>query len=233
MSFTTEFVLSLVQSYIHDPADFANSQQISKYLYNTGITNPNRKKAPIGFTIEYKRSKKDINRLLKHSDKHFLRNVYTQDELSVLFETITSFPVFDILGINADTDYLEDNSYICTVKQGWYIPVIYKRQNRPFYSMIFSNTNHTKEEETNFLKLLHNSKIYAVYHSGKTNEDSTHIQYLLDNYHNELSEEEIVAFKDFIKPPPFICNYTTHYKRWCDHHSEKQNIIQSRLLLTD
>ena len=153
MSFTNEFVLSLVQSYIHDPADFAHSQQLTKYLYNTSITNPNKKKPPTRFTIEFKRTKKDRNRLVKHSQKNSLKSVYTHDELPILFETITTFPVFDILGINADTDYLDKNSYMCTVKQGWYIPVMYKRQNRPFYSMIFSNKNHTKEEETNFLNV--------------------------------------------------------------------------------
>jgi hypothetical protein len=73
--------------------------------------------------------------------------------------------------------------------------------------------------------MLHQSKIYAVYHSGKTNEDSVHIQNLLDHFHNELSEEQIIAFKELAKPPPFSSHYTTHYKRWCGHHSEKQNII--------
>jgi len=92
MSFTTEIALSLVQDFIHDPADFANSQQLTKYLYHTGLTNPNKKKAPSGFTIEQKLSKKDIARLLKHSKKNILKNVYTQDELPTLFEAITKFP---------------------------------------------------------------------------------------------------------------------------------------------
>jgi len=88
--------------------------------------------------------------------------------------------------------------------------------------MLFSCNKHSKEEEVEFLNLLQNEKIYPVFHSEKTDEDSIYIQNLINQY---FLYEQLHVFRELLKPPPFSFHYTTLYKRWCDYYSEKQNII--------
>ena len=231
MDFQNELVLSLVQPLLKDRKDHVNSKMVTKFLLKSGNEDPNRPMPPLGWSLSHSRKKTDTKRLQLHSTKHNLKGVYLESELPALHSLITSLPAFDILGVNLSTEYLDGNSFSCKVFRGWYLPVMYKRQKQPFFSMIFKNENHTQEEETQFLENLQDLGIHAVYHHGVAD-----IMYELAEMQMKdpkpSSDDRIrLTFwdeaKELLENPrrPFRYWVCTTTKRWNDIHSSKTRII--------
>ena len=141
---------------------------VSKFLLKCGNENLNSPIPPVGWTLEHSRKKVDSKRLKLHSIKNNLKNVYLESELPNLHAVITSLPNFDIHNVNMFIDFTNYDPFICDVEKGWYLPVMYKRQKQPFFSMIFKSDNHTKEEEEQFVKYLRDQSIQAVFYDVRS-----------------------------------------------------------------
>jgi len=142
-----------------------------------------------------------------------------------------SLTTFDILNVNLSTEYLRDNSFACTVEKGWYVPVIYKRQKQPFFSMIFKNDNHTKEEEAQFVENLQDLSIHAVYHHGVAGIEYELAEMRMKNPKPPANDTLRLTLwyqaKKLLDNPrrPFLHWVCTTMKRWSDIHYSKTPII--------
>ena len=233
-SFTKQFVLSLAQPYLTNQTDHVNSMLISKYLLKTGLEDPNRPMPSIGQSIKCNRKKKEDIRLKNIASNSGLKQVYTVCELSLIHQEITKLPNYDILGINSSIEYLASNRFICHVERGLYLPVMYKWQRKPLYSMIFLSKNHTDEEVSEFEKSLEKMNIYAVYHCGKAEIDYDMAQMIIARGNPEdtpgQNMYDVKRYKDSValmaNPEYPFCNfYCTTAKRWSDVNCNRPQLI--------
>ena len=241
--FKNELVLYLVQPYLKCPVDHVNSKLVSKYLLKTGNNDPDRPKPSTGQFIEYSRKKKDQLRLELHASKLGLKQVYTVNELARIHEEVKKQPNYDILDVNVSIEYLKTNTFHNSVDAGWYIPVMYKRQKLPLYSLIFAEKNHTAEEASEFVNALEKLRIHALYHNGKSDEEYEMAQLTVDRGNPEdtppvLQDIEAAVrflyqvrrYREAVKlmaenKRPFSWRYCTTMKRWDDLHSDKHALI--------
>ena len=209
-----ELVLSLVQPFLRN-ADHVNSRLVSKWLYKTGNEDPNRPLPPVGWILQKSRKKAESARLAKHADKLGVKEVYTVGELPQIHEDLIKSGLYNILGVNMSTDFLEGRSFKCSVHAGFYVPVMYKHQRQPFYSLIFATKNRTPDEVKEFDNVLKDLRINAVFHAG--------VEDFLYDYAETLAEhhdpeEEHPDYRIVIEraklPRPFRWSSCTTYKRF-------------------
>ena len=225
MDFKNEFVLSLVQPYLTNIADHVNSQLVSKYLNKTGIEDPKRPLPPLGAYLQNSRKRKEQKRLENYSFKLGAKQVYLESELPQIHEELMKFKNFDILGINSSTEYLQEGSFSASVECGVYIPVLYPRQRKPIWSMIYAGLKHTFEDAEVFVKDLEKIKIHGVFHGGIPDIVVKSSQALLQ--HPDITEHPRYNQIDSEarSPTPFTWRDTTQYYRWDDLHSNKKQRV--------
>jgi hypothetical protein len=221
-----EFVLSLAQPYLQSKKDYVNSQLVSKFLNKVGTENPFKPVAPFGWSLVNKRKKKDYDRIEKHKAKHNLNQVYMVTELEAIHEKIKKLDVFDILDVNSSIDYLNNNSFINELKAGFYLPVLYKGQRKPLYSMVFELHKHSIQEMQQFKKNLKKLQIDVVFHPAVND-------YIYDyalSLQNQTDHPDYVHTTQFRKlPRPFRWLDTTNYYRWYDIH---ERLVGKKALIT-
>ena len=224
-----ELVLSLAQSYLTDPVDHVNSQLVSKYLHKTGREDPTRHLPPLGWTIENSRKKRDKTRLQKHASELGAKQVYLESELPQIHEELMKTTVSDILGVNMSIENLKENQFTCKVTQGVYIPVMYPRQKKPIWSMIFSGVNHTVDEMKGLVNALLKMKIHGLYHSGISEAIIQTAQTLISDKERFPDIEDHPNYARFVIEAasafPFDWYYTTLHFRWSDLHSNGKSVI--------
>ena len=224
-SFRNELVLSLVQPYLKNPFDHLSSQRVSKYLHKTGSKDPNRPLPPLGWTLKNQRKKKDKFRLEKHCANIGAKEVYLESEIPIIHDALMKLGMYDILDVNVNIDYLKENQFFHQVECGVYIPVMYPRQTRPVWSMIFSGKKHKDiKDAKQFLKSIEFLKIYGVFHGGLSD-------VIIKTSKSLLQRDDIKdhpRYKQFLSeansPCPFSCFYTTASYRWEDLHSTKKRV---------
>jgi len=220
--FKNELVLSFVQPYLTNTVDHVNSQLVSKYLNKTGSEDPTRSLPPLGVSLEKSRNKKDRVRLENYSCQLGAKQIYLERELPQIHEELMKLDHFDILGVNTSTEYLQETRFNAVVECGVYIPVLYPRQRKPIWSMIYAGKKHSEEDAKTFVKDLKKLKIYGIFHGGLSDVIVRSSQVLIQrpeikdhpNYQQFLSEAK--------SPRPFDWRNTTQYYRWLDIHSNKK-----------
>ena len=225
MDFKNDLVLSLVQPYLTSVADHVNSQLVSKYLNKTGREDPNRPLAPLGASLQNARKKKDIVRLEKYIHKLGAKQVYLESELPQIHEELMKLEHFDILGVNSSTEYLQENSFSAVVECGVYIPVLYPRQRKPIWSMIYAAKKHSVEDATKFVEDLEKHKIHGIFHGGLSDVIVKSSQMLIE--HPDIKDHP--RYQQFLSesksPRPFTWRDTTQYYRWDDIHANKKQRV--------
>jgi hypothetical protein len=209
-----ELVLSLVQPYLQDPQDYANSQLVSKWLHKTGTENPLRPLAPLGWRLEAVRKPADRKRLLKHATKHAVQSVYLASELPEIHSQLIELGMYSIIGENVRAPSGED-SFTCEVEPGFYLPVMYKRQNRPIYSLILALDGKSPAYLKKYRRALAKLQIQAVFHPGIPLHTETYARHIVERHdpnreHPDYKWAMIIAKM----PDPFSWRYTTFHKRF-------------------
>lgn len=211
-----ELVLTLVQPFLRN-ADHVNSRLVSKWLYKTGMEDPDRPLPPLGWTVQKSRKKADSVRLAKHATKLGVKQVYTVGELPQIHEALVQNGLYNILGVNVSTDYLQEQSFTCSVQAGFYVPVMYKRQRHPFYSLIFAIKDRTPTEVTAFGQILKDLRINAVFHAGVPDFIYDYAQTLAENHDPEDEHPDYRIVMERAKlPRPFTWHSCTTYRRFME-----------------
>jgi len=220
--FQNELVLSLVQPYLTTAVDHVNSQLVSKYLFKTGSENPTRPVPPFGHLIKQSREKKDSVRLAKHCSKLGVKEVYLESELPKIHEELMKLSSCDILDVNSSIEKLKEDSFNCEVECGVYIPVIYPRQNKPIWSMIYAGKNHSLKDAKVFVKSLEKMKLYGAFHGGLQDIIVESAKSLIQKPDIEYHPQYQQFLSDARSPRPFVWQHTTLTYRWEDLHSNKK-----------
>lgn len=225
MNFKNELVLSLVQPYLTNTVDHVNSQLVSKYLNKTGSEDLTRPLPPLGASLQNSRNKKDVARLEKHSCKLGAKQIYLESELPQIHKELMKLENFDVLGVNSDTEYLQENNFSCEVECGIYIPVMYPRQSKPIWSMIYAGKKHSVEDAKTFAKDLQKLKIYGIFHGGLSDVIVKSSQMLIESPEMKNHPRYQQFLSEAKSPRPFSWRDTTPYYRWDDMHSNKKQRV--------
>jgi len=225
MEFKNELVLSLVQPYLTNVSDHVRSQLVSKYLNETGREDPTRPLPPLGASLHKARKKKDQERMEKYSDKLGVKQVYMEKELPQIHEALSKLKNFDVLGVNSSTEYLQNHTFSCGVECGVYIPVLYPRQKKPIWSLIYAGKKHTFEDAKVFKEDLEKLKIYGKFHGGLTDIVIRSSQMLIQRPEIKDNPQYMLFLSEANSPCPFSWRNTTAYYRWDDIHSNKKQRV--------
>jgi hypothetical protein len=187
---------------------------VSKWLYKTGKEDPNRPLPPLGWTLEKSRKKRDTTRLAKHATKRKVKQVYTADELPQIHEALIKRGLYSILDVNVNTDYLTKlgGGFKCKVDGGFYLPVMYRRERTPMYSLIYATQN--SAEIAAFEKILKDLRLSAVLHPGVSDFSYDYARAVIRNHRPEDPHPDYDYYMELTKnPPPFWWGSCTTYQR--------------------
>jgi len=229
MEFKNELVLSFVQSYLNNAVDHINSQLTSKYLYSTGSKDLNRPLPPLGLTIKKSRKKKDIIRLEKHCAKLKVKEVYLESELPAIHSELVKLEAYDILNVNFSMEYLKNTNLFdvndydnSNIESGVYIPVMYPRQVKPVWSMIYAAKKHSVNQAKKFVEDLKRLKIHGIFHGGLSFLIIETSKLIIQQPRNKSDSRYTQWLTEANSPYPFDWWYTTSHYRWTDMLSNRK-----------
>jgi hypothetical protein len=172
---------------------------------------------PLGWTLEKSRKKRDTTRLAKHATKHEVKQVYTVGELPQIHEALIKRGLYSILGVNVSTAYVDSRSMDDHVEAGFYVPVMYKRQLKPFYSLVFATKNQAPSDIDAFRQLLDNMRLHAVFHAGVSNFIYDYAETLASHHNPDNEHPDYRHVMELSKlPRPFRCWSSTTFQRWSE-----------------